>query len=288
MRHPAPLTLIAVGLLFSSVSCFAPTVSVSKRGPPTLAAATTARDSGLALLLDDGTRKSHSVAENTAFVSGFFRGMSSKGSFAQLTASLYFVYEAMENAFAAEDAAEEVKAMDYSSLRRLEALEQDMAYFHGENWRSRVVPSPATQAYVARINQLQMSSDPEQRGLLVAHQYTRYLGDLFGGQMMAGMATRSLGLDNGKGVAFYDFPQIGDSRAFIEQWYEAANGLPLSESQKQALVDEANLVFRHNIAVFEELEGSAVSAMWRLGASAFLTRLREANPAIRAWLPASS
>ena len=32
-----------------------------------------ARGEGLALLLDDGTRKSHSVAENTAFVTGFFR-----------------------------------------------------------------------------------------------------------------------------------------------------------------------------------------------------------------------
>ena len=33
-----------------------------------------AREDGLALLLDDGTRKSHSLAENTAFVNGFFKG----------------------------------------------------------------------------------------------------------------------------------------------------------------------------------------------------------------------
>jgi len=33
-----------------------------------------ARAEGLALLLDDGTRKSHSLAENTAFVNGFFKG----------------------------------------------------------------------------------------------------------------------------------------------------------------------------------------------------------------------
>ena len=32
-----------------------------------------ARSTGLALQLDDGTRKSHSVAENTAFVTGFFK-----------------------------------------------------------------------------------------------------------------------------------------------------------------------------------------------------------------------
>ena len=37
----------------------------------------TARQSGLAFMLDDGTRKSHSMAENSAFVSGFFRRVSS-------------------------------------------------------------------------------------------------------------------------------------------------------------------------------------------------------------------
>ena len=194
----------------------------------------------------------------------------------------------MEQAFAAEDAAEGVKAMDYTSLRRLEALEKDMTYFHGENWRSIVTPSPATRAYIARINDLSASSDPEQKELLVAHQYTRYLGDLFGGQMMAGMAQRSLGLADGKGLAFYDFPDIENSKQFIEEWYTAANLLPFSESQQKALVDEANLVFKHNIAVFDELEGNAASAVWSLGASAFLSRLREANPAVRKWLPPAS
>ena len=42
------------------------------------------RKEGLALMLDDGTRKSHSMAENTAFVSGFFKGIATKESFANL------------------------------------------------------------------------------------------------------------------------------------------------------------------------------------------------------------
>ena len=58
-----------------------------------------ARSTGLALELDDGTRKSHSVAENTAFVTGFFKGIATKQSFARLVAGLYFVYDAMEDSF---------------------------------------------------------------------------------------------------------------------------------------------------------------------------------------------
>ena len=173
-----------------------------------------ARASGLALALDDGTRKSHSVAENTAFVAGFFRGMSSKDSFAKLTASLYFIYAAMEGAFVDEGAHPAVREMDYASLRRKVALEEDLSYYYGENWRDAVAPSPATKKYVARIEQLRS----EGSYLLVAHQYTRYLGDLFGGQMMAGMATKSLALEPGRGISFYSFQNIANVKDFIENW----------------------------------------------------------------------
>merc|ERR1711871_1215977 len=144
-----------------------------------------ARASGLALALDDGTRKSHSVAENTAFVTGFFRGIATKAAFSQLVKALYFVYTAMEDAFDETDDAS-VRALDYPELRRVAALEQDMTYYFGERWREEVTPSAATKEYVARIKEI--AADPSTAYLLVAHMYTRYLGDLFGGQMMGGMA----------------------------------------------------------------------------------------------------
>eukprot|EP00798_Chlamydomonas_sp_ICE-L_P024517 gene24517-10120_t len=103
-----------------------------------------ARKTGLALMLDDGTRKSHSVAENTAFVTGFFKGIAEKESFARLVSGLYFVYEAMEDAFDktleskvkaidylqllfAPSGSKE-KAIDYQQLRHLKCLEQDVEY----------------------------------------------------------------------------------------------------------------------------------------------------------------
>lgn len=221
-----------------------------------------ARGAGLALALDDGTRKSHSVAENTAFVTGFFRGIATKKSFGQLVASLYHVYAAMEQAFdESEDPS--VKALDYGELRRVAALEQDMEYYFGENWRS-VPPSPATNKYVARVHEVARDAPY----LLVAHMYTRYLGDLFGGQMMGGMARRSLQLDAGKGTSFYEFDDIPQTKDFIEAWYGRLNELELSDAQKQEIVDEGNLVFALNIEVFEELEGNPVSALWTLASAA--------------------
>merc|ERR1719201_854231 len=109
-------------------------VSQAMELQPAEVAAESARSVGLALALDDGTRKSHSVAENTAFVTGFFRGIATKAAFSQLVAALYFVYEAMESAFDATDD-ERVRALDYPQLRRRTALELDMEYYFGADWR---------------------------------------------------------------------------------------------------------------------------------------------------------
>ena len=199
------------------------------------------------------------MAENTAFVSGFFKGIATESAFANLVTSLYFVYQAMENEFEnASDAS--VKFLDYSELRRVNSLEKDMEFFYGPEWAGIIAPSSATKKYVARIEEIG-KFQPE---LLIAHQYTRYLGDLFGGQMMGGMASKSLGLEPGQGTSFYQFDDILDTKAFIDEWYTNLNKLDLTDKQKEAIVDEANLVFALNIEILEELEGSPFKAMMML------------------------
>ena len=276
--------LLAVSLLGASeVSCFSPTnakpgsplertgktlppspsclaMSSSPTSPAT--AAENPRKVGLALQLDDGTRKSHSVAQNSAFVTGFFKGLSNKESYSKLLTSLHFVYKEMEDAFDCTDE-ELVRRMDDPLLRRVDAVQADMEYFYGKDWRDRIVPSAATVKYIDRIRKVAADSPK----LLIAHQYTRYLGDLFGGQMMGGMATKSLNLLEGKGIEFYSFDEIDNTTDFITRWYTKLNELDLSDEEKSAIVDEANLVFALNIEILEELDGSAVQAVlflvWR-------------------------
>lgn len=215
------------------------------------------RKEGLALQLDDGTRKSHSMAQNTAFVQGFFKGLSNKTSYSNLLTSLYFVYTTMEEAFE-QTTEESVKLMDDKELRRVDALGVDMEYFYGQGWESKIQPSPAAKKYVDRIEEVAR----DQPKLLIAHQYTRYLGDLFGGAMMGNMASKSLGLTDGKGSDFYKFDDIEDSTDFITQWYAKLNSLDLTEEEKVAIVDEANLVFAFNVEILQELEGSAMKSFF--------------------------
>mmetsp|Transcript_6725 Transcript_6725/g.16412 ORF Transcript_6725/g.16412 Transcript_6725/m.16412 type:complete len:314 (-) Transcript_6725:247-1188(-) len=287
------LAAVALAALSGRANAFAGVTVAPKISTTTaLAAAATAdstadstadtnpRLSGLALALDDGTRKSHSMAENTAFVQGFFKGISSADSYKNLLTSLYYVYYAMEvevmDAVSKVDSTEAqwILALDAAPLRRLQGLEKDMEYFYGQNWKQEMAPpSKGTQVYTGRIGELiatidENDDDTERKSLLylfVAHQYTRYLGDLFGGQMMGNMASRSMDLpEDGSGVAFYTFDNVPSTKDFITEWYTTLNDLGISTNQQQKIVDEANLVFSLNIGIFEELEGSPWSALWTM------------------------
>lgn len=226
------------------------------------------RQTGMALMLDDGTRKSHSMAENTQFVTGFFKGLANRNSYRLLMTTLYYVYKAQEEAMDNTNEAR-VQILDYPELRRLESLKKDMEFFYGTNWPYLIQPSPAAKEYVARVEEV-AATKPY---LLVAHQYTRYLGDLFGGQMMGGMARRSLDLPDREGTAFYTFDGIPSAKDFITEWYTRLNGLDLTDEQKVEIVDEANRVFALNILVFQELDGSAVKAMFSLAFNSLKSKL---------------
>ena len=90
---------------------------------------------------------------------------------------------------------------------------------------------------------------------------------------MSGMAVRSLDLKEGKGVQFYEFEGISSVKDYITEWYDILNKLDLTDEEKQEIVDEANYVFKFNIDLFEELEGSPFKAMWTLGISSLKEKL---------------
>ena len=93
---------------------------------------------------------------------------------------------------------------------------------------------------------------------------------------MSGMAVKTLGEkvgDGAAGLAFYEFDAIPDSKAFIKDWYTALNALDLSEATRADIVEEANVVFRLNIEVFNELEGSAIGSALRLALSTLKEKL---------------
>lgn len=165
--------------------------------------------SNLATKLREGTKKSHTMAENVGFIKCFLKGTVEKTSYRKLTANLYFVYAAMEEEMERLRNHPIIAQIYFPELNRKHSLEQDLAFYYGPNWREEVQLSPAGAAYVERIQEIAATA-PE---LLVAHSYTRYLGDLSGGQILKGIAERGMNLSDGQGTAFYHFAAIADEKA---------------------------------------------------------------------------
>ncbi|MBC1236438.1 heme oxygenase (biliverdin-producing) [Nostoc sp. 2RC] len=209
--------------------------------------------SHLDIRLREGTKHSHTMAENTAFMKCFLKGIVEKSFFRKLLADLYFVYSALEEELQRYQHHPIVGMMYFPELHRQANLEKDLAFYYGEEWRSQIIPSRAGEAYVARIHEVAKT----QPYLLIAHAYTRYMGDLSGGQALRKIARSAMDLPSDVGTAMHEFEQIATPEArreFKEQYRQALNFLPLNEEMIQKIVNEANYAFALNRDVFHELE----------------------------------
>ena len=153
-----------------------------------------------------------------------------------------------------------VSKIYFKQLNRKKSLEQDLAYYYGANWREQISPSPTAQDYVERIRQIS-ASEPE---LLIAHSYTRYIGDLSGGQILKKIAQKAMNLSEGEGTAFYEFQDIPDEKAFKTNYRQVLNELPLDDATEDRIVDEANATFGMNMKMFQELEGNLIKAIGQM------------------------
>ncbi|MBD2136295.1 heme oxygenase (biliverdin-producing) [Anabaena sp. FACHB-1237] len=213
--------------------------------------------SNLATKLRVGTKKAHTMAENVGFVKCFLKGVVEKNSYQKLVANFYFIYSAMEEEMEKHKEHPVVGKIYFPELNRKHTLEQDLTYYYGYNWRDQVKLSPAGEAYVNRIREISATA-PE---LLVAHSYTRYLGDLSGGQILKGIAQTAMNLNDGEGTAFYEFANIADEKAFKAQYRQNLDAMPIDDATGDRIVQEANDAFGINMKMFQELEGNLIKAI---------------------------
>ncbi|MCP2732208.1 biliverdin-producing heme oxygenase [Limnofasciculus baicalensis] len=216
--------------------------------------------SNLATKLREGTKKAHTMAENVGFVKCFLKGTVEKNSYRKLVSNLYFVYCAIEEEMENHRQHPILSKIYFPELTRKKSLEQDLFYYYGANWREEVAPSAAATAYVERIKEVS-ATQPE---LLIAQSYTRYLGDLSGGQILKKIAQTAMNLSEAGGLAFYEFKDITDEKAFKANYRSALDELPVDEATADRIVDEANAAFGMNMKMFMELEGNLIKAIGQM------------------------
>ncbi|MCU0549001.1 MAG: heme oxygenase (biliverdin-producing) [Leptolyngbya sp. Prado105] len=216
--------------------------------------------SNLSTRLREGTQQSHTTAENTAFMKCFMKGIVEREPLRKLFANLYFVYNALETALRRNPNHPIFGAFYFPELNRTENLARDLAFYYGEDWQNHIQVSAAGSLYCDRIQTLSVT-DPV---LLIAHAYTRYMGDLSGGQSLKNVIRVALSLPPDQGTNFYEFEQIATPearRTFKERYRQMLDSLPVDDAQIERIIAEANLAFAFNGDMLHELEGDVKAAI---------------------------
>ncbi|WP_338403987.1 biliverdin-producing heme oxygenase [Cellulosimicrobium arenosum] len=197
--------------------------------------------------LREGTRPEHEQAEGSGFVERLMAGGLDVAAYADLAAQQWAVYGALEAASTAIRSDVQGATLVFDALTRTPEIEKDLAFLVGPDWAERITIHPATERYVARLREVGGSLPA-----YAAHAYTRYLGDLSGGQIIKRMLERHYGLSV-DGLAFYTFTEIPKSKPFKDVYRERLDALALTPAQVDETVAEAKLAFRLNSAVFADL-----------------------------------
>jgi heme oxygenase len=206
----------------------------------------------LAQALKAGTAVSHQAAEDVHFVRNFIQGKIDRQIYGKMVGMLYHVYVKLE-ACLDQAGPKHFSTLHFPlQLSREQALEEDLDFWHGSHVNKDAAlnfMTPAVKDYMDRLDYL-LEHDPI---LLLAHSYTRYLGDLSGGKILARVARRALDLQE-DGLAFYEFAHVPSAKRFKDTYRQAMDAMPLTAHQVVKLVGEANVAFLLNMRLFEELD----------------------------------
>jgi heme oxygenase len=199
----------------------------------------------LSVAMRDGSRTEHEAAESSRFMEELLGGRINAAGYATYLRRLRPAYEAIET-LARELREDPIVAAVYDpALERLSAIDADLEHWApGEPTQT---DSPAALAYAERVR-----ASGSWGGLLVAHHYTRYLGDLSGGQAIGRILDRAFDL-GGKGIAFYDFSDIPKPKPYKDAYRARLDALALSADDVERVVAEVKAAFNLNQALFREL-----------------------------------
>ncbi|GIH23780.1 biliverdin-producing heme oxygenase [Acrocarpospora phusangensis] len=202
---------------------------------------------GFSEVLRAATWSDHASAEDDGYLKSLMAGRLSPEAYGAMVAQHYFAYLALDGAAKALADHPVAGAFVFPELYREEALVRDLTTIFGANWADHIEPSKPTQTLVARINQV-----ADRPGGYIAHHYTRYLGDLSGGQFIRMELQKIYGYGRGGGVDFYYF-DIGSLPRFKDEYRRRLDALDLDEAGQQRIIRETKLAYQLNTEVLGDL-----------------------------------
>lgn len=204
----------------------------------------------LSALLRASTSAVHKEAEGRPFMRAFFAGELRRDAYIDWLARQWHLYRTLETGLETLPPSLPEHDVVPAQLHRTARIEADLDNLTDGGWRTQDHLSPATRAYVERIE----ATYTFPAGL-VAHAWLRYMGNVGGRDVLRRLVAGCIGADDDdeRGLAFTDYSAIGDIRPFFAAFHAKLDALPLSSDDKAAAVAEADAGFRLNIALTDEL-----------------------------------
>jgi heme oxygenase (biliverdin-producing, ferredoxin) len=192
---------------------------------------------------------SHDAAQRSGFLDALAVGRLPWEAYAELTAQHWFIYEALESAATTMADDPVVGTFLFPELRRLPSLEADLQFLYGPRWADHLLAVPATTVYCTRLRDVAHRAATG----FVAHQYTRYIGDLSGGQYLGPAIAQSYGLPAVDGHRFFVFAGV-DALSFKDHYRSLLDSVPWSRPEQDEFIAEVTEAYRLNIGVLDELQ----------------------------------
>ncbi len=202
---------------------------------------------GLADQMRQCTAELHALAERTGVVATLLRGHISESQYALYLRNLLPAYQVMEETLQRFGDRPELDGLVQPALYRAASIVSDLQGLVGCGWAAALPLLPSGANYAARVA---CASDGAR---LLAHCYTRSLGDLNGGQLIARRLAH-LFRPAFKASAFTMFPKIADIRAFAATYRKHLNRAGDRLVDIAPVLNEAVVAFRLNIAISLEVE----------------------------------
>lgn len=199
------------------------------------------------------TQAAHTSAENSQYVVKLMGGELSLEHWFYLLEQYNYIYAALEEAVRNTESGPVADSLFDRCLEREEAIEADLVKLQERLGDVGVGQLAATKEYCDHIK-----SRTGDATKLLAHHYTRYLGDLSGGQVMRALFQRHYGLTPEEGT-FFHFEDIEAHVPYKRQYRTNLDELPLTESEILELLDEIALSYEFNERIFKELQEKTVS-----------------------------
>lgn len=193
-------------------------------------------------IVKEASKAQHVAAERSPFLVALMKGSLGTDAYRDYLTQLAPIYEALESW-------DSIKGGDLLGLfdHRLDRFEHIICDI--ESLGGSKLVCDETIAYVTHLNTLVEAKD---RVRLLAHHYTRYLGDLSGGQAIASLVMRNLSLPP-TFMTFYSFDDIDDKVRYKEDYKQKLDSLDLSPEQVEIFITEVQTAFEFNQRIFTAL-----------------------------------